>query len=568
MEPNYSELNLNQENMKQREFKTICERCKKNKSIIFCEECKPFHYYCNQCDTSVHDLPSRFNHHRYIIDDLHNITELATQEMKTKNLISPKKYSQNSMSLNYNNINNKTDNTDINNNIQNNFLNSYFKNEFPPSTGNPCLLNHSYTYIYNSNGTAIGIGADECPKVYSKDYVNELKIMHKKEKEDLIYRITTLENKINRIKSSFNEQIEKIKFTQVSTEKECNDKIQLIKTEYDSRIESYEKEKKFKDNEIKSLNEQILEQKKINEDISSRYEELKIDFNNLQNEQKVLSKEYNILENKSKNEYDNLNQRIMEQMKSYDNYRKQANLDINNLISENERKIDDLLHQKELEIKEINFNHKENLKNELDNLTAFLTEKYENIIKEISNENNIYRKDNALLAEKIKMIDEKNTKDNDTNTKTINLLKKEIEEKNNKINEFQKNSDQINYKNNELEKTVSDLKNKNEELQKKIEEKSNEINDLNEKNLILNNEIKNVKDTNNVILDKINKLKEENRKIKVDFDTVDLECNNKLKNFKFIEERNAMLESENEKLKNKIEKYIKPLSFTYTYAQK
>ena len=79
---------------------------------------------------------------------------------------------------------------------------------------------------------------------------------------------------------------------------------------------------------------------------------------------------------------------------------------------------------------------------------------------------------------------------------------------------------------------------------------------------------KNVKDTNNVILDKINKLKEEDRKIKVDFDTVDLECNNKLKNFKFIEERNAMLESENEKLKNKIEKYIKPLSFTYTYAQK
>ena len=44
--------------------------------------------------------------------------------------------------------------------------------------------------------------------------------------------------------------------------------------------------------------------------------------------------------------------------------------------------------------------------------------------------------------------------------------------------------------------------------------------------------------------------------------------NNKIKNFKFIEERNAIIEKENEQLKLKIEKFIEPPSFNYAFLQK
>ena len=279
MEPINNEINLNQENLQNIEFNNSCERCKNNKSTLFCEECKPFHYFCNQCDTSVHDLPSRINHRRTAIDSYQNSSNIQktkdinniNSENIVKNLFfTPKNFpNNNSLSLNYNNnINNNKNN--IKNNYQNDILNSNLNGTFSIKTPNQSLLNHSYTYsyLYNKNGNAIGIGADECKKVYSKDYVNELKIMHDKEKEQLIYKITTLENNINRIKSSLNEQIANIKFTQVTTEKECNDKIEQIKNEYELKINNLEKEKEYKDKEIINLNEQILEQKKINENIS------------------------------------------------------------------------------------------------------------------------------------------------------------------------------------------------------------------------------------------------------------------------------------------------------------
>ena len=70
------------------------------------------------------------------------------------------------------------------------------------------------------------------------------------------------------------------------------------------------------------------------------------------------------------------------------------------------------------------------------------------------------------------------------------------------------------------------------------------------------------------MIENIEKLKEENKKLKVDFDQTEVEYEAKIKKFKFIEERNLMLEQENEKLKNKIDKYIKPPSFNYSLIEK
>lgn len=566
MDMNQSDGILNQGNILKKDYNTPCERCKNNKSTLLCNECKPFHYYCNQCDTSIHELPSRKHHHRISIDSFQNSSyfqktnEKSTQNV-TKNMhITPKNIHQNSLSLNYSHINSTDYIYDINDNKLNN-------NTQP--LGNPPKLEESkYSYIYNRNTTAIGIGADECKKVYSRDYVNELKIMHDKEKEELLYKITILENTINKIKSSFHDQMSKIKFTQVATEKECNDKIDYLKIEYDAKISNLQKEIEYKDKEISNLNQLILKQRTLNEKISSSYEELKDNYMSLQNEHKTLNKEYNLLENRSKQDYESLNQKIIKEMNSYDQFKEEANLNLKNLINEKEKAINDILHQKELEIKELNLEHKENLRNELDNLTKTLSEKYEKIIKEISEENNILQQDNVLLVEKLNNTEKEIKQNNETYDSNIKKLKNEIEEKDKKISELNKTLDDINYNSSESKLVINDLQSQNNELKQKLDEKNKEIKNWEEKYLVLNNEMKTAQSANELFLDKIKKLQDENRKIKVDYDAASVEYENKLKSYQFIEERNKMLENENEQLKIKMDRYIRPLSFNYIYAQK
>ena len=77
-------------------------------------------------------------------------------------------------------------------------------------------------------------------------------------------------------------------------------------------------------------NQLILKQRTLNEKISSSYEELKDNYMNLQNEHKVLNKEYNLLENKSKQDLDDLNQKIIKEMNSYDQYKEEANMNLKN----------------------------------------------------------------------------------------------------------------------------------------------------------------------------------------------------------------------------------------------
>jgi len=563
---NQSDGILNQGNILKIDYNTPCERCKNNKSTLLCNECKPFHYYCNQCDTSIHELPSRKHHQRISIDSFQNSSyfqktnEKSTQNA-TKNMhITPKNIPQNSLSLNYSHINTTDYLYDINDNKLNNNTQPF---------GNPPKLEESkYSYIYNRNTTAIGIGADECKKVYSRDYVNELKIMHDKEKEELLYKITILENTINKIKSSFHDQMSKIKFTQVATEKECNDKIDYLKIEYDAKISNLEKEIDYKEKEISNLNQLILKQRTLNEKISSSYEELKDNYMNLQNEHKNLNKEYNLLENRSKQDYDNLNQKLIKEMNSYDQYKEEANMNLKNLIDEKEKVINDTLHQKELEIKELNLEHKENLRTELENLTKTLSEKYEKIIKEISEENNLLQQDNVLLVEKLNSTEKKIKENDETYDANIKKLKNEIEEKDKKISELNKNLDDINYSSSESKLIISDLQGQNDELKLKLDEKIKEMKNLEEKYLILNNEIRTAQSTNELISDKIKKLMDENRKLKVDYDAASVEYENRLKTYQFIEERNKMLENENEQLKIKMDRYIRPLSFNYIYAQK
>ena len=84
MEPNKNNIILIQENQSKLENTISCERCKNTLSTIFCDECKPFHYFCDQCDTSVHNLISRRNHHR---ENLSSMDYYSNQNTNNKNSI-------------------------------------------------------------------------------------------------------------------------------------------------------------------------------------------------------------------------------------------------------------------------------------------------------------------------------------------------------------------------------------------------------------------------------------------------------------------------------------------------
>ena len=105
MEPKKNNIILIQENQTKIENTISSERCKNTLSTIFCEECKPFHYFCDQCDTSVHDLVTRKNHHR---ENLSSIDYYSNQNTSTKrsiinNNINNNKYlSTKSFNNNYN----------------------------------------------------------------------------------------------------------------------------------------------------------------------------------------------------------------------------------------------------------------------------------------------------------------------------------------------------------------------------------------------------------------------------------------------------------------------------------
>ena len=567
------EVNQNGEYLKKNNQKfeiiKICERCKNRRANLYCERCKPFHYFCNQCDTSIHELPLRKIHCRIPIEYFRNslaINEDVNKNISSNRYYSPRNYSYKSLSLNNNiNYNNDIYNYKFNNdnNEHNNSI-SYVNKTLASNSPNNGFTSERYTYAYNINGIAKGIEPNENRKIYSKDYVNELNIMHDKEKEGLKYKITTLENTVNRLKSSLNEQLTNMKRTHDQKENESNDKIDQIKRQYQLTISNMEREKDSKEKEITDLKQKLSEQLKINAKVLSSFEELKTNYYNLQKENNSLNKNYTMIEDISKKEKENLNQKILASVKELENYKEKAKADIQNLINSNNKNLNDLIKQKEIEIKELNIKHEENLKNQSD----FLTAKYERIINELNNENNILRQDNVILVQKIDNTQQKINEEKELYNKNLNELENENLSKNENIKDLQKQLDEMNYNNKELEKVINDLNNQNNELKKNMNEHSKEKEDLEEKILMLNNELKSAQATNEVISRKINILKEDYKKIKVNYDSVNLECDNKLRNTKFIEERNNMLESENEKLKNKIDNYMKPKSFSYVYAQK
>ena len=530
METNKNNEILIQENQTKLENTISCERCKNSISTIFCEECKPFHYFCDQCDTAVHELISRKKHHR-------------------ENLSSMDYYANTNTNKNSNHRKTSIDNNST---------------QYDINTNN--IINYSTSRTFQNSDKKISRETND--KIYSKEYIDEINNLHQKEKEELIDKISSMQNSLNKIKSTLNDEISKIKFTQLTTEKEYNDKIDKIKFQYESKINSIQKETEFKNKEISNLNRIILEQKKLNGELASLIEQLKIKNQNLLNDYTLLIKENNLVQKISKQENETLNIKLKETIDSYDNYKKSMEEKINEIKKENEKNIEKIKLEYDSEINDIKILNEKNYKNEMDELQFSLEDKYEKIINEISEENNILKQDNLLLLDRINNIENQI----DKNKNEVLMYEKELEDKNKKIELLNMNLDKINYIYNEANNIINDLKNKNEYLKNIIEEKNKEFFEQEKKVFLLNNEynnsIKNMQNIKNDYTEKIKELKEENKNLKNEVNKSKIEYENKIKNFKFIEERNAIIEKENEQLKLKIEKFIEPPSFNYAFLQK
>ena len=188
---------------------------------------------------------------------------------------------------------------------------------------------------------------------------------------------------------------------------------------------------------------------------------------------------------------------------------------------------------------------------ELDNMNNNLNLKYENTIQDLKKENSQLKEDNIILIEKINEIE--------------NYLDKMHTEYNNAANGFNNTSNDLNLKisqktteNDELKKRIEESKKELEKIYEQLHQKNDENEKLKKEMIMLNNSVNNFKKNNEILNENYKKLQKEYNDLSVNSVNISMEYNNKIKSLNFIEDRNAMLERENNHLRNQLNKCINP----------
>ena len=228
----------------------ICERCKNAPVSLVCPECTPFHNYCKKCDSIVHELPSRINHQRSTVqnsnesenkqnyqtfiqkNDPHSqeeliITSPSRNTYQLESEINPNNFQIQKECLSNIPIINSTHEEILSNSmninnipiINNENILSYPKTPQRSHINVDILNNQSQNdEKINNNLEYIEIPQknrdQEYSKTYTKEYVMELQNIHQKEKDELLFKISSLENTLERVKNTFNEQVKKMQANQ------------------------------------------------------------------------------------------------------------------------------------------------------------------------------------------------------------------------------------------------------------------------------------------------------------------------------------------------------------------
>ena len=539
----YSDINKND----------LCERCKNSPAELVCNECSPFHNYCKTCDEIIHQLPSRITHKRANMmnkpiyrDIINNNNNLSIQNRTTY----PVTNSQSAQKMIQDNSDNnnifKEEQPQYINNIPNynNYIpqviskspqNSFFSGEILNNQSLNLDLNNlnniEYIEVPQKNRD------EDYKKTYSKEYIIELQNIHQKEKNELLFKISSLESTLDRIKSSFNEQIKIMQLNQNSNEKELTSKFEQLQDNYNLKLKNLENEKNI---QISLLKEQLSKEKETTNELYQNLDKVSNDYKNLQN-------------NSAKN-IDEINNELNLIKNEYDDFREETDKIIDKLKNEYENKIKNIIDNNENQKANTSIKHKM----ELDNIENQLNTKYQQIIEDLKNENFQLRQDNTVLVEKINELENELQKVNLEYKNTENEYNNNKEDLNSTINKKINENNELLNKIEDLNKILENNKKENDKIFQQLHEKNEENDRLNKEMSYLNNSLKNLKKNNDSLNERYNKLQREYNNLSVQSDNLNLEYTSKLKSLNFIEDRNAMLERENSHLRNQLDKCINP----------
>jgi hypothetical protein len=183
---------------------SYCERCKINEVNFMCIDCKPINFFCTKCDSIVHTLPSKKQHKREFYDK--DVNKIPINDKQPKVI-------------------------DYNSEPESNLPKSVY---------------------YNST------------KVYTREYVNELKNIFEKEKQELIFKNSSLQNNLDRLKNSFGEQVLNLHKHVDDVNLKSNFNMKMLEGENYLKYQFILNEK---DTEIEILSKQVEDFKQCNEEL-------------------------------------------------------------------------------------------------------------------------------------------------------------------------------------------------------------------------------------------------------------------------------------------------------------
>ena len=330
-----------------------CHRCSKKPITLQCFNCPVINRICSLCDKIIHNTSIKIDHVRVPIENVTlNLKENPSIENKEepndkmifieqnqqeeskedenfnnkiKNCSTINKnnnsyemlenlniHLQNNINTNESTLNQSKnlDNKTIENNSQK-YRNTNFyllknkekitndfnqiittsKNSLDINNDNNNIINEKEEKILNSVFNKKLLNADN----YSKEYINEIKKIFKKEKEQLEYKNKVLENSITKLKIEFNEHVAHLTKELESSQSNNDLNIKLITENYQNKIDEIQKNNEM---EICSLKEEIYntqnDKNELNNSFIGEITQKNQIIEKLQKENEDLKKELNI----------------------------------------------------------------------------------------------------------------------------------------------------------------------------------------------------------------------------------------------------------------------------------
>ena len=418
----------------------LCERCKTEPSVLVCNECQPFHKFCKCCDNIIHSLPIKANHIRCSLS--HSSTYNNQSSLPCECHSIPITNNEPTIYEYNNNINNISDNTQS------------YTEQLEYINVSPLPVNER-----NFN--------------YSKEYVLELQSIHQQETSELKHKVSTLQNQIERLKLTFQHQLDSLQskaFLIESKSKlnvdEITSRTNTLLLEKDKAIHSLQTKNDDLLSQIRSLTHKIEDLKSLTNTNSECYN---TQINTLKNEITKLKHQQHDMTIQSQTKQQDLitssQQQLAQLNEQHNNEKKQ-------IVYSSQQQVDKMRKQLQACMNELQCykNEKENLKQALTELT--------NENQALVNENK-YLKHNieqlTFYADNEKMNSDTMKKEYDNIRKENQGIKKDFDYLELTIQGLRKELNEIKETNEKKEKDYQALLIQSEKIRKDAHEKIFEV---------------------------------------------------------------------------------------------